>query len=62
MDYGYYVQYYNMKKLANTNKRTLLFALRFCFKYDEVEAFHIYDSVSRGVAVDPDLIRDAEKF
>lgn len=62
MDYGYYIQYHNMKKLANTNKRTLLFALRFCLKYDENEALHIYDAVSRGVSVDPDLIRDPEKF
>ena len=62
MDYGYYLQYTEFKKICNKNPHSLLFALRFMFSLDEFSALKITESITRGERVDPDLIRNPEIF
>mgnify|MGYP000492385934 CR=1 FL=1 len=62
MDYGYYLQYRNLKRISNKDPRTLLFLLRFTFGFDEDTSLALTERISKGEQVKPDLIRDRRVF
>lgn len=62
MDYGYYLQYTDLKKVSNKDPRTLLFLLRFSFGFDECTSIKLASKIAAGSAVDPDLIRRRTVF
>ena len=62
MDYGYYIQYTDLKRISNKNTRTLLFLLRFTFGFDETTSIEVSKKVANGKPVDPGIIRDPRIF